>query len=607
MIKTRNSAAAAVLSLLLCLSRAGAQSAPDFTATFIHVNDTHSRFEPAQTRLKLDLGAGLGEKQVYVELGGFPQAADVINRLRARAVNPVLIHSGDFFQGSLYFTKYEGEADLAFWDKMGLTAATLGNHEFDKGPSLLAKHILGRSAFPVVVSNVDFSRETVLGGFAPKPYIIKDLGKQRIGFVGAVTEETAFISSPGKNMIFGDPVRAVQKAVDELTGKGVNKIVLISHLGYDADRVLAARTTGVDVIIGAHSHTLLGDWTTLGLSAGGRYPTVLKNGDGDTVLVVQAWEWAKVIGDLKVDFDAAGKIVSWAGTPAAVVGDSWFRVYDLPDQKGELKRVQFVRSASGVDVGEYDGKGYAPVSGDLEKLYMNDYAALESALAAQPALAVTAGDPGMRMLVAGYQAGIKELQTTVAAQVGEDMRRGLNSGMGPIVADAMRAKTGARIALYNAGGIRSDLAQGPLTVAQVYEVIPFGNTLVVAKMKGSDVIRAIEDGVEFGFAKRNKEFSGSPLLYVSGVKFDLNYSKPDGSRLSNVLVLEGDAYKAIDLSAVYTVVMNSFMAAGGDLFNTLKAAPGKIDTGYIDAEALLEYVKGKTLKNAEPRINPIRE
>jgi len=602
----RPSLAMTPMMALLLAGSLGAQTAPDFTLTILHVNDTHSKFEPTQTKLTMDLDDQLKGKAVYVELGGYPQAVDVIEKLRAKEANPVLLHAGDFVQGSLYFTKYEGVADLLFWNRVKPTAATMGNHEFDKGVPFLLNTWLGQTRFPVVTSNVDFSKDADLSALARKPYVVKEVGGQKVGFIGATTTETPFISSPGKNVAFTTPIVSVQKSVDELTQQGVNKIIVVSHLGYDVDKALAAQTKGVDVIVGGHSHTLLGDWKAVGLGAKNPYPTAATDLAGNPVLIVQAWEWAKIIGNLKVGFDAQGKVVSHTAAPLAVVGSSWFRVYDLPNLKGELKRVQYVKSPDGVEVKEFDGKGYVAVADDLKALYLGHFAKLEAALAKQPNLALTAGDPDTRAFAAEFAAGVKELQAMVASQVGEDMKRGLNMGPGPIIADSMRAKTGAQIAITNAGGIRTDLIQGPLTVAQVYEVIPFGNTLVNLKMKGADVVKAIEDGVDFGLGKYGKEFPANPLLYVSGVTFDVDITKPNGARVSNAMVLDGKAYKALDPAATYTVVVNNFIAAGGDLYNTLKATPGQMETGYIDAEALLDYVKGMTLKNAEARIKLVK-
>jgi 5'-nucleotidase len=590
------------LTVLACLLTGGL-AAQDFTLTVLHVNDTHSKFEPSQTRLTLDLDDQLKARPVYVELGGFPQVAEVIDRLRAKEPNPILVHAGDFVQGSLYFTKYNGVADLLFWNRMKPTAATLGNHEFDKGVPFLMSTWLGQTRFSLVDATVDFSRDPDLAGIAPRPLVIKEIGGQKIGFVGATTPETPYISKPGATITFQDPAGPVQKAVDELARQGVNKIILVSHLGYQEDQDLAAKVAGIDIIVGGHSHTLLGDWKAVGLGDKHPYPTVARDKAGDPTLIVQAWEWAKVVGDLKVTFDAAGKVASWTGAPVAVVGASWFRVYDLPNPKGESRRVQFLKGEAGVEVKEYDGKAYAAVPDDLKAHYLAAYGKLDAALGRQPNLVRSAGDPGVSAMLAEFRKGVKELQGTVAAQVGEDMKRTLNQGPGPIIADGMRAKTGAQIAVINAGGIRTDLVQGPLTVAQVYEVIPFGDTLVLVKLKGSEVVEVLEDGVEFALKRDGKASPGAPMVYVSGITFDLDPAKPKGGRVQNARVLDGAASRPLDPAASYSVVVGSFIANGGDLNATLKAARGKMDTGMVDAEALLDYVKGRTLRNPEERIH----
>ncbi|HTX71387.1 MAG TPA: 5'-nucleotidase C-terminal domain-containing protein [Rectinemataceae bacterium] len=581
----------------------GAQTGPAFTLTLIHVNDTHSHFDPATVKLTLDLDGSLTSKAVYVQMGGFPAVADVIARLRAEDKNSLVIHAGDFFQGTLYFTKYMGDADVAFWNSVGLDVATLGNHEFDKGVPLLRDHFLTKINFPVVSTNVDFSKEPALSTIAPAPYLIKVVGGRKIGFVGATTTDTPSISSPGPTIRFLDPAVPLQKAIDILHRKGVSAVILISHLGYAEDLDLVGKLTGLSAVVGGHSHTLLGDWKAVGLGGMGPYPTVVKDKSGAAVPVVQSWEWAKIVGDITLDFDKSGHVISWKTKPVAVVGDSWFRVYDLPNPAGELKRVQFVKSAAGLEVDIYDGKSYQPASDELRTFYQADFDKLSAALAAQPALALSGGDPKAATLAAGYAAGVKQLQTQVATQAGEDMKRGLNTGPGPIIADSMRLKTGTQIAITNAGGVRTDVLQGPLTVAQVYEIIPFGDTLVTMKLTGAQVVSTFEDAVDFGLANYGSSFPQNPLTYVSGVTFTVSPSQAKGSRVTNVQVLQADgSYKPLDPSATYFVCVNNFIAAGGDKYATLKAGKDAIDTGFMDADVLLEYSKDLVLKNDETRI-----
>jgi 5'-nucleotidase/UDP-sugar diphosphatase len=105
----------------------------------------------------------------------------------------------------------------------------------------------------------------------------------------------------------------------------VRHIVLMTHHGFDADQALVSRLRGVDVVIGGDSHTLLGDFKALGLPSGGRYPTVARNADGDTVCIGQAWEYGKAFGLMNVAFDAEGRVSRCDGQAALVIGEPFKR------------------------------------------------------------------------------------------------------------------------------------------------------------------------------------------------------------------------------------------------------------------------------------------
>lgn len=581
----------------------GAAQAAAYRLSIIHVNDTHSRLEPSLTRIAADCGAELPARPVYLELGGYPCLAEAIAALRSSETNPLVLHAGDFFQGTLYYTKYQGAADLAFWNLVRPDAATLGNHEFDKGPLGLRDAFLSKAAFPILDANVDMSGEPALKGFAPEAYRIIELGGQRIGLIGATTIETPFISSPGGAIAFTDPAAAAQRAADALSAAGVDKIVLISHLGYEEDLKLAAATRGIDVIAGGHSHSLLGSrFRAEGLSPAGEYPTLVKDAAGGKTLVVQAWEWGKVLGDLVVDFDAKGAVQGFEDRSFLVADSRFIQAYDLPDASGELQRVRWRKGAEGISTEVYDGKAWVPARADSVPRWNEMYGKLKASLASRPEIRLLDPDPAVLELARGYEAGVAELQRSEIAQVGEDLRRGFNSGPGPLVADAMRAYTGARIAMTNVGGVRVDLLAGPLTTAMVYELAPFGNTLVAFEAKGAEILRILEDGIDFGLGKYGA-FPANPLVYVSGLRLTVDPSRPKGSRVLGAKVLgPGGAWSELDPGSSYSMVVNSFMAAGGDKYDSLKAIAGKMDTGFIDAEAVLAFAKGRTLVNPEPRI-----
>lgn len=192
---------------------------------------------------------------------------------------------------------------------------TVGNHEFDDGPEVL-RGFMDALDFPVLMSNADFSGEELLADKLLKSTII-ERGGERIGLIGLTPQNTDELASPGPNVIFTDPSEAVQGEVDKLTAEGVNKIIVLSHSGYRVDQIVAANTTGVDIIVGGHTNTLLSNTND---RAEGPYPTMV----GSTA-IVSAYAYGKFLGELNVTFDDEGNVTEAVGEPlimdAAVTED----------------------------------------------------------------------------------------------------------------------------------------------------------------------------------------------------------------------------------------------------------------------------------------------
>lgn len=266
----------------------------DFELTIMHTNDTHANLDNA------------------------PKRATLIKQLRAENTNNLLLDAGDVFSGSLYFNTFEGQADLALMNYMKYDAMTFGNHEFDLGSSeeghaALAEFV-GGADFPMVGANVDFSGDAnmsplVAGEAFTKTAangqiysgVVKEVNGEEVGIFGLTTAETADISSP-EDIVFTDYIDAANEAVEWFEGQDVNKIVALTHIGYDDnaavdnDRTLAAEVDGIDVIVGGHTHTKL-------------LPPVQVE---DTV-IVQANEYNKFLGQLDVTFDEAGNVTNFVG------------------------------------------------------------------------------------------------------------------------------------------------------------------------------------------------------------------------------------------------------------------------------------------------------
>ncbi len=573
-----------------------------------HINDSHAKLEAAYSEFRIDLDDSLKGKRTFAVLGGFPRLWSAVDQLRAQNPNSLFLDAGDVFQGSLFFTQFAGMADLDFLNAMKLDAMVLGNHEFDKGTDTLV-NFMKASKFPVLACNVDASASPAFAALL-KPWVIKTVGAGRIGIIGLANPDTPYISSPGPDVKFLDPLSSVSKALSELTAQGVDKIIVLSHMGYDADLALAAKARDVDVIVGGHSHSLLGEDADLGLKTSGSYPTVVKGADGNPVLVVTAWQWAQAIGVLNLSFDAKGNVTKWSGQPKFVAGTDKFRIYDLPDENGKNQRVEFTRTAAGSYQAKMNnGKAYAADPGaKTEASYLSTLDKLMGRFASDPRfIFVDEKSEGVAMLKT-YSSAVDALKKKIAGVAAEDLKRLNDQGPGPLIADGMRWKTGAQIAMMNPGGVRVDLSAGDLSVAKIYELQPFANTLVTMNVTGDQLLKIFDDMTDFCISSYGKNVN-TAYAYVSGVKFTLMVNAPKGSRVLNVQVENKDgSWAALDAAATYSLVVNNFMAGGGDKNFTMAGLADKYDTGFIDSEAMLDYVANQKegLKNiTESRIKNV--
>jgi 5'-nucleotidase / UDP-sugar diphosphatase len=253
--------------------------------TILHTNDTHASLDNIGRRATL-------VKQVRDEVG----KEDVM-----------LLDGGDVFTGSLYFTMFKGQADLWFMQYLGYEAMCLGNHEFDKGPQILADFV-SKADFPLVCANFDFSKEPALAGKI-KPWTIIKKNNEQYGVIGLTSSDTNELSIPGDNIIINDCTQAAQKAVDALKKQGINKIIVLSHIGWQNDLDLARQVQDIDVIVGAHTHTVPDV-----------YPTLV-NASSAPTLVVQAGSQGKYLGRLNIDFDSKGVVKNWDNSRLITVDD----------------------------------------------------------------------------------------------------------------------------------------------------------------------------------------------------------------------------------------------------------------------------------------------
>ncbi len=571
-----------------------AGTAQPLQLTILHINDHHSHLDSEAIILELETAPGRRE-DITVDMGGFPRITAAIHDLEKQSANPLKIHSGDATTGDLYFTLSEGRADADLMNTVCFDTMTLGNHEFDNTDAGLKKFIGflhdGACTTPVLSANVRFGPQSPMAQTtstdAVQRSVVLERQGRKIGVIGlTVAGKTQVSSRPDKGTIFIDEVEAAQAEIDRLQQQGIDIIILATHIGYKADLALAARLSGVDIIVGGDSHSLLGPerLKTYGISPEGPYPTRGTDRDGKPVCIAQAWQYGYMLGELGVSVDAHGEVTGCTGTPWLLIGDTFSR----------------------------PGKG--------PQLSAEETASIRADIIHSETLRITQPDPAALTVLAPYkntkdQLGAKVIATAdtplCLRRVPGNKRDRSRSSLGDIcnqdarvmahggdvqqiVAEAFlqegKAYFNADISIQNGGGVRADLGPGKITVQDIYTVLPFKNSLIQLNATGAEIIAALEDGLE-GVVGPSANTGCYP--YAGGLRWQVDLNQAKGSRLSHLEVRAADgSYRPLDPGATYKVVTSSFLADGGDSYTALKAISGerRLEVGLDYAQAFLNYI-----------------
>ncbi|RWA60746.1 bifunctional UDP-sugar hydrolase/5'-nucleotidase [Mesorhizobium sp.] len=423
---------AAILALSAStLGLSAGSSFADYTLNILHFNDWHSRIEGNN---KYESTCSAEEETKGECIGGAGRLITAIaqERKKLEGQNVLLLNAGDSFQGSLFYITYKGAAEEEFLNQMKPDAVTLGNHEFDDGESALVPY-LDKAKFPIVSANVMPNDKSGANGKF-KPSIVVEVGGQKIGIVGAVTNDTPELASPGPNIAIADDVKSITAEVEKLKGEGINKIIAVTHIGYNRERDVIAKIPGVDVVVGGHSHTLLSNTDP---KAAGPYPTMVDNPDGYKVPVVQAASYSKYLGDFKVVFDDNGVVKEASGDPI-------YLDKSITPDPAVLARIK-------------------ELGAPIEALKNKEVA-----------------------------------ETTKAIDGSRENCRARECEMGNLVSDAILDRVkgqGVEIVISNGGGLRASIDQGTVTMGEVLTVLPFQNTLATFKISGKDLVAGLENGL----------------------------------------------------------------------------------------------------------------
>jgi 2',3'-cyclic-nucleotide 2'-phosphodiesterase (5'-nucleotidase family) len=376
---------------------------------------------------------------------------------------------GDEFQGTLFYSFYGGEKIAETLNQLNFSAMTIGNHEFDGGDEKLGQ-FLENLTFPIVSANIHSQNEKVNKSI--KPYhIFEEYG---LALIGVTTDEVPSISNPDDSTVFSNVVDAVQGAIDEIKSTtNITRIAAITHIGYDKDQELAKATKGLQLIMGGHSHTLLGDME----KAKGKYPTIVENEDGDEVFIVTAYRWGEYVGYIDVTYDPQGKILAYNGAP--------IHITNTTEQDADLqKQIKAWRGPFEEFAAEVLGKSEV----ELDQTTCQEEECL-------------LGD-----FMADAMFSYRKNNT-------EDVD----------------------FAIINAGGVRATIDQGDITRGEVLTSFPFGNAIVQISLKGDKLWEALE-GIVTGVNIANGREVTSFLQISSGIKIEYNPANGNNTKLVAVTI-----------------------------------------------------------------------
>lgn len=391
----------------------------------LHTNDTHSNIDIAPD------GTG----------GVLPRKA-IIDSVRKAEKNVILVDAGDMVQGTLYFNYFRGDVEYPLFNLMDYDIRILGNHEFDNGLKELADHwkdVKGAR----LSANYDFSDTPAKGIF--EPYVIKKIGKKRVGFIGINIAPESLISSENyQGMKYSDAVQTANSWASFLKkDKKCDLVVGVTHIGYtsDVDKKtdvdLARESKDIDIIIGGHSHTFVNPSTPE------ITPYWIENEAGRPVLVTQTGRYGKNVGYINIDLDKIAE-----------------RKFDY----------RYIPITDRFTADKYDPKIISFLAPFKHKVDS----------------------------VNNHQIGVAAVSMNNNSRTGSYPNWGGDFALwyGRHIADSLRAINPdfpeVDFAMVNVGGIRQPMKEGPVTEGQILSTFPFSNFIEIVRIKGSDFIEAMK-------------------------------------------------------------------------------------------------------------------
>ncbi len=541
-----------VLLLAFCAPAAQAERAParpeERRLTIVGINDTHGALLSAPASRRSEAGT-------QSEIGGADWFGGYLAAIRAEARESggavIVLDAGDAFQGTLISNQFRGRSVTEVYNALGVTAAALGNHEFDFGVPVLRERI-AQAKYPVLAANV-FFKGTVRRPEWLRPSALVDAGGIQVGIIGLATVTTPITTNPMNvsdlEFVEGGPVAA--READALRAQGATVVVICAHAGprppeEEIQRVAEAVQGKVDAIVSGHHHIAIGP-----------PPLLVAN-----IPIVQSGSNLRSFSTIELTLDAKNRVRS------AAVNDG-----SLPRSGGPQA---ILHSWNGAPA-RWRGRPVTP-------------------------------DPAVAAILRGYDAQVRTLRETRIGETLVDLRKdGGGDLLGNLAADALRSGAGgslkARYALQNAGGLRiPEIPAGPITYGQIFDLYPFDNEQVVLSLAASQVRDALEAVLHAGKAP----------MRVSGLRYVIDWDRfgagadprhaPAGAIV--VRMVDEESGKVLCETKSCTerscepacaegaqpVSLTDFLVNGGDGLRLPQDAPKRLG-GALARDIIVAYVK----------------
>ncbi|MBX9347365.1 bifunctional UDP-sugar hydrolase/5'-nucleotidase UshA [Chromobacterium vaccinii] len=470
---------------------------------------------------------------------GLAAQKTVVDKVRAEVKAEggymLLLSGGDINTGVPESDLQNAEPDFRGMDRIGYDAMAVGNHEFDKPVPVLMQQRKWIN-FPMLSANIYQDGKRMFD-----PYAMFNLGGVKVAVMGLTTDDTAKMVNPAqiKGIEFKSPIAEAATLVPELRQQA-DIVIAATHMGHYADGnhgvnapgdvEMARAVKGLDLIVGGHSQNPVcmkaENVRDDAYVPGAPCAPDRQNG----AWIVQAHEWGKYVG--RADFE--------------------FRNGKLKLAKYQLIPVNLKKTVKTAD-------------GKTEKV---------------PYTELIPEDNKLRSFLKAYQdkgqaeLGVKVGELSAKLEGDRSVVRGQPTNLGVFVGEAMMARTQADFAVINSGGIRDSLPAGVVSYKDVLKVFPFGSTLAYVDMSGVEALDYLKAAARMTpGAGAFAQFAGVKLRIVGG---ELQQAEVGG--------------KAIAPAKRYRVAINSFMASGGDGYPKMMEHPGYVNTGFVDAEVLKDYV-----------------